>query len=191
MVAVACTVSGTERINDLLQAFGETFPEELGKRVKQVSFAICDSLRAATPKGKTKLKPGDNESMALYPAFPYPSIYGNHGKGPKLHRWYLFRHYGTPNSSVHPYYVYATKAKAQGVRGSKSEPATADEQIRELYKEHGGIQHVGLAKKSWNWIKQKIHCADAGDISWKMRAHDKRDPREFVNGIFQVVSGPS
>ena len=60
------------------------------------------------------------------------------------------------------------------------------QEIRELWRVHGGIQHRGLAKKSWGWAAQKIYHNGAarGDLSWKHGKKDRRDPRHYVRGMF-------
>lgn len=60
------------------------------------------------------------------------------------------------------------------------------QEIRELVRFHCGIQHRGLAKKSWGWAAQKIYNngAAAGDLSWKHGKRDRRDPRRYVRGMF-------
>jgi hypothetical protein len=66
------------------------------------------------------------------------------------------------------------------------------QEIRELVRFHCGIQHRGLAKKSWGWAAKKIYNngAAAGDLSWKHGKRDRRDPRRYVRGtFFQTRSG--
>ena len=47
-----------------------------------------------------------------------------------------------------------------------------------------------LAKKSWGWIAHDIPGAGAaGDLSWKRRRRDRRDPRDYVRGTFSALSG--
>ena len=60
------------------------------------------------------------------------------------------------------------------------------QEIRELWRVHGVIQHRGLAKKSWGWAANKIYNngAASGDLSWKHGKKDRRDPRRYVRGMF-------
>ena len=58
---------------------------------------------------------------------------------------------------------------------------------RELLQFHGQITRRGLAKKSWGWVAQGIYNGGAsgmGDLSWKRRPRDRRNPRDWVRGIF-------
>jgi hypothetical protein len=55
----------------------------------------------------------------------------------------------------------------------------------ELIREHGGISRHGLAKQSWGWVAKGIHSAAAANITWKRSRREKRDPRNYVKGLFQ------
>ncbi len=64
------------------------------------------------------------------------------------------------------------------------------DEIAELVRLHGGIQHRGLAKKSWGWIARDIYnggMASAGDLSWKHGKKDRRDPRQYVSGRVRTM----
>ena len=185
MTSVAIEVSGADRISRILGGFAKAMPEQLANRTKQVSFAICDSLRARTRKAPRRI-PRREYSAVPYtgpkPHYVTNSRNSRHGlsAGLTLHRWTLTRLVGTSGQHSSDYYVYARLRHNR--RGLIVKDLASER--RELLRLHGGIQHAGLAKASWGWVKQEIYTGAVTTSSMR-RKKDRRDPAAAVSGVFR------
>lgn len=189
-VGISCDIDETARreLDNLLHTFQTDFPRKLGTLVKRTGVDLCKSLGAMTKKAPKRIRRGEY-TVERSPEWPTITNSKNskHGRsaGKKLHRYRLTRKLGTPDQYYRDYFVYAyTKL-------NKKDQTVCDKtrEIRELLDLHGGIQHAGLAKRSWRWAAAKIANGGALDTSYQMRKYDKRDPRKEIDAFFSKVAG--
>jgi hypothetical protein len=182
VVEVTCDIdrAAVERLDGLLTDIGRQAPGRLATETRRAAIYICTALRARTKKAPKRAR--QSEMIAVPSPIPPRYIHSN-SNGRLLRRWQLTRKAGTPDQYTRQHYVY-TEAR-RGKNGKMVGKATAAER-RELIRLHGGISRAGLAKKSWGWVMKEIYNgASAGDIAWRRTRGERRDPRQFVKGIFQ------
>ena len=187
MIEVSCSIdeAALGRLESLLNGIAEAAPQKLASETRHAAIYICQSLRARTKSAPKRIPRREYE--ATVSAVPPKYVHSNSAHHRLLRRWTLARKIGTPDAYAKHYYVYTDRHRAKG--GKMAGGSLAAER-RELLKEHGGIQHYGLAKKSWGWTMKQIYSGTvAGDLSWKHGKHDRRDPRQSVRGVFQKAAG--
>jgi hypothetical protein len=175
--------AGNEAVADfvnLLRRVEKENPRRLKTETRRTALYICQALKKRTKKAPKRIRKGE------YIATPSPNppryIHG-HGNGkPLLRRWRLTRKAGTSDAYSKDYFVY-TKAH-RNKRGKMVGKSQAQERS-ELIREHGGISRHGLAKQSWGWVAKGIYSAAAANVAWKRSRREKRDPRNYVKGLFQ------
>jgi hypothetical protein len=177
--------AAVSHMTSLLRDVAYYMPERLADETKRAAIYVCKSLRARTKVAPKRIP--KSEYAATPSVVPPRYVHSNSAHRKLLRRWTLARKLGTPDAYAKHYFVY-TEARRKWVRGRgyvMVGKQNANE-IRELLKFHGGIQHRGLAKKSWGWAANKIYNngAAAGDLSWKHGKKDRRDPRRYVHGMF-------
>lgn len=187
--------STVRRLSDFLEGVARDAPAQLAKVTKMTGLAVCASLKAGTKKSPKRIRPSEYiANTHLSPLTTYITYRRGKKLDVPLHRWRLTRKKETPAESTHFYFVYTHKPKEvfrrrmgmrngnyQGIVTRKIVPDLAAEK-KELLKYHGGIQHAGLAKQSWGWAAKGIYNGTSEDVSYKMRKHDRRDPRKDVSG---------
>lgn len=186
MVGVAAEIDrvALSRLDRLLSSIAEKAPECLASETRHAAIYICQSLRARTKSAPKRIPRREYE--ATVSAVPPKYVHSNSAHHKLLRRWTLVRKIGTPDAYAKHYYVYTDRHRGKGGRMAGGSLAA---ERRELLKEHGGIQHYGLAKKSWGWTMKQIYSGTAaGDLSWKRGKHDRRDPRQYVMGRFRKLS---
>ena len=178
MIEVSCSIdeAAMGRLENLLNGIAEAAPQKLASETRHAAIYICQSLRARTKSAPKRIPRREYE--ATVSAVPPKYVHSNSAHHRLLRRWTLARKIGTPDAYAKHYYVYTDRHR---VKGGKMAGGSLAAERRELLKEHGGIQHYGLAKKSWGWTMKQIYSGTAaGDLSWKRGKHDRRDPRQFV-----------
>ena len=173
-------------LDDLLSRIAAETPRKLGTETRRAAIYICQALRARTKKAPKRMRP--NEYSAEPSNVPPRYVHSNSAGRHLLRRWSLTRKLGTPDQYTKDHYVY-TNAR-RGKRGRMVNKSPAQER-RELVRNHGGISRAGLAKTSWGWVMKQIYnAAPVSDIAWKKTKGERRDPRQYVKGIFtQVAAG--
>ena len=187
MVSVTAEIDSVAlaRLDRLLSSIAEKAPECLASEIRHAAIYICQSLRKRTTSAPKRIRP--REYAANLSAVPPKYVHSNSAHRKLLRRWTLARKLGTPDAYARHYYVYTDRHL--GKNGRMVGGSLAAEK-RELLEQHGGIQHYGLAKKSWGWTMKQIYSgSSAGDLSWKRGKHDRRDPRQYVMGVFRRSAG--
>ena len=187
MLEVSCSIdeAAMNRLKRLLDGIVEAAPQKLASETRRAAIYICQSLRARTKSAPKRIPRREYE--ATVSAVPPKYVHSNSAHRRLLRRWTLVRKIGTPDAYAKHYYVYTDRHR---VKGGKMVGGSLASERRELLKEHGGIQHYGLAKKSWGWTMKQIYSGTAaGELSWKRGRRDRRDPRQFVRGVFQKAAG--
>ena len=173
-------------LDDLLSRIAVETPRKLGTETRRAAIYICQALRARTKKAPKRMRP--NEYSAEPSNMPPRYVHSNSAGRHLLRRWSLTRKLGTPDQYTKHHYVYTNAHRGKGGRMVGKSPA---QERRELVRNHGGISRAGLAKTSWGWVMKQIYnAAPVSDIAWKKTKGERRDPRQYVKGIFtQVASG--
>lgn len=187
MVALSCSVdqAAVARLDDILTRIERETPGKLASETRRAAINICQSLRARTKKAPKSARPAEIKAEVS----PNPPRYvHSNSKGRKLlRRWSLTRKLGTPDAYTKDHYVYTDARRAKNGKMVGKHPAA---ERRELVKMHGGIPRAGLAKKSWGWVMKQIYNgANAGDIAWRRTKGERRDPRNYVKGMFSRIAG--
>ena len=182
-VSVQIDEAAVSRLDDLLRKVATECPRRLATETRRAALYICQALKKRTKSAPKKIRP--NEYAATPSAVPPRYIHSNNAGHPLLRRWTLARKLGTPDAYAKHYYVYTTAHRAKNGRMVGKNQA---EEKRELLRLHGGIRRAGLAKKSWGWVAQEVYSgAGMGDLSWKRSKGERRDPRQYVNGVFTAM----
>jgi len=177
-VSVDIDTAAVGRINNMLDRVAKESPKRLAAETRRAAIYICTSLRARTKKAPKRVRANE---WSAEPSQKRPQYLSRGGR--MLRRWSLTRKLGTPAQYTRDHYVYTNAHRGKnGVMVGKNAAA----EKRELIRAHGGIPRAGLAKKSWGWVMKAIYnSAPAGDISWKRTKGERRDPRQFVRGLFR------
>lgn len=182
-VSVEIDRVAVSRLDDLLRKVAKECPRRLVAETRRAALYICQSLKSRTKVAPKRIRP--REYSANISAVPPKYIHSNSAHHKLLRRWTLARKVGTPDAYTNHYYIYT---KAHRAKNGRMIGKNQTEERRELLRLHGGIRRAGLAKKSWGWIAQRIYNAEAvGDLSWKRSRGERRDPRQYVNGIFTAM----
>lgn len=185
-VAVQIDEAALKPLADVLERVARETPERLAAETLRAALYLCRALAARTRKAPKKIPKAE---WRAEPSANPPRYAHSNSKGRALlRRWTLWRKLGTPAAYAKDHFVY-TKAR-RGANG-KMVGKRAAEEVRELLKQHGGIQNAGLAKASWGWTARRIyHAADAGALmaSWRTKKW-RRDPRRAVTALFRRIAG--
>ena len=183
MVDVTCEIDqvAVDRLDGILTRIQRETPGKLASQTRRAAIYICTSLRARTKKAPKRAP--QREMLAIPSPYPPRYVHSNSAGHRLLRRWQLTRKVGTPDQYVKQHFVYTKAHRGKDGRMVGKSPAA---ERRELFRLHGGISRAGLAKKSWGWVMKQIYNgAAAGDISWKRTKGERRDPRQYVKGIFE------
>ena len=176
---VAIDEASVARLDSLMRRVATETPKRLGKELQRAGIYICKALKKRTKIAPKQIRPSEYRAE---PSLDNPIYLTKAGR--LLHRWNLTKKVGTPAQSTHSHYVYSNARRG---KGGKMVGKNAAAEKRELLRLHGQIARRGLAKKSWGWVAKGIYGGRAsgmGDLSWKRRPRDRRDPRDWVRGIF-------
>lgn len=182
MVSVTCDIDQTAvaRLDGLLSRIRREMPRRLASETRRAAIYICQSLRSRTKVAPKRIRKSEYE--ASISTVPPKYIHSNSAHRRLLRRWTLTRKLGTPEQYTYHHYVYTDRHLGKGGRmvgGNRSA------ELRELIQQHGGIPRAGLAKQSWGWAMKQIHGGASADFTWKRRRGDRRDPRQYVKGVFR------
>lgn len=178
------------RLESLFSRIEREMPRSMGRQIRRAAIYICQSARRDTKVAPKNISKRPAEYAAIPSPVPPRYIHGNSAGHPLLRRWQLTRKKGTPRETTHQYYVYT---KARRNKQGKMVGKNAASEVRELLRVHGGITRYGLAKKSWGWLAHDIaSTSNMGDLSWKRTKGERRNPRDYVKGLFsQFPDGAS
>lgn len=180
-VAVEVDRAAMAQMNAMLDRIGRESPKRLATETRRAALYICQGLKKRTRKAPKRIRKSE---YAAVPS-PVPPRYIHARNGRLLRRWMLSRKLGTPDAYAKHYYVYS---QARRGRNGKMVGKNNAAEKRELLRLHGGITRHGLAKKSWGWVAKGVHSAsNQGDLSWKRTKGERRDPRQYVKGMFRAV----
>lgn len=171
-------------LDDLLTKIARETPRRLGTETRRAAIYICQALRARTKKAPKRVRPSEwaAEPSNVPPRYVHSNSAGRH----LLRRWSFTRKKGTPDQYTNHYYVYTNARRGKGGRMIDKSPA---QERRELVRNHGGIPRAGLAKTSWGWVMKQIYnAAPVDDMVWKKTKGERRDPRQYVKGMFARVA---
>ena len=182
MIQASITIdgAGVARLEALLRRVATESPKRLASETRRAAIYICQSLRARTKVAKKNIRSYPSEYVANLSTLWPPYIHSNSAHRRLLRRWQLARKLGTPAERVHHYYVYTDRHRVKGkmVGGSLAREKS------ELLRLHGNIPRHGLAKMSWGWVMKQISSTENVDLSWKKTRGERRDPRQYVKGLF-------
>lgn len=168
------------RLDGILTRIQRETPGRLAAQTRRTAIYICQSLRTRTKQSPENIRPSEYKAERVYDNSPYLTK----PDGRLLRRWKFTHLPGTANQKSWIRYPYTTRRRgAHGRMSGGSKPA----EIREMQEKLGfrPITRRGLAKKSWGWLMKQIYNgASAGDIAWKRTKGERRDPRQFVKGLF-------
>lgn len=184
MVDVSCTIdrAAIARLDGILMRVQREAPQSLATETRRAAVYICQSLRARTKKAP---KRAPQSEMLAIPS-PVPPRYIHSRDGRLLRRWQLTRKVGTSDQYTRQHFVYTNAHRG---KSGKMVGKSASAERRELFRYHGGISRAGLAKKSWGWIMRELHNGADADVSWKRTKGERRDPRQYVKGMFARLAG--
>ena len=182
MVDVTCEIdqAAVDRLDGILTRIQRETPGKLASQTRRAAIYICTSLRARTKKAPENIRPREYKAERVRDKAPYITK----PDGQVLRRWKFTHLPGTSGAKSWIRYPYTERRRGANGRmfgGSK----TAE--IREMQTALGfrPIARRGLAKKSWGWVMKQIYNgAGAGDISWTRTKGERRDPRQYVKGLF-------
>ena len=185
MVAVTCDIdtAAGAKLDELLRRIEREMPERLASETRRAAIYVCQSLRTRTKVAPKRVRASE------YRAEPsnLPPRYIHSSNGRLLRRWALTRKVGTPDQYTKHHFVYTNARRS---KNGKMVGKSAAAERRELLKLHGGIPRAGLAKKSWGWVMKQIYNGAATvDTIWQRTRGERRDPRQYVKGMFARVTG--
>ena len=183
MVEVTCDIdrAAVARLDGLLTSIEREAPRRLATETRRAAIYICTSLRARTKKAPKRAP--QSEMLATPSPVPPRYVHSNSAGRRLLRRWQLTRKVGTPAQYTRQHFVYTNAHRGKNGKMVGKQPGA---ERRELFRLHGGISRAGLAKKSWGWVMKQIYNgAAAGDIAWTRTRGERRDPRQYVKGLFQ------
>lgn len=187
MVAVTCEIdqAAVARLDGLLSTIQREAPRRLASETRRAAIYICQSLRARTKVAPKRVR--TSECRAEPSPLPPRYVHSNSKGRALLRRWALTRKVGTPDQYTKHHFVYTNARRA---KNGKMVGKSAAAERRELLKMHGGIPRAGLAKKSWGWVMKQIYNgAAAVDTVWRRTRGERRDPRQYVKGMFSRMTG--
>lgn len=179
-VSVDIDRASVDRLDSLMQRIAKETPGRVAKELQRAGVYICKAFKSRTKIAPKKIPPSEYRAE---PSTARPK-YLTAKNGRLLRRWKLTKKVGTPAQYTHSYFVYSN---AHIGKSGHMVGANKSAEKRELIRYHGQIPRRGLARKSWGWAAQRIYGGNAagmGDLSWKRRRRDRRDPRFWVRGIF-------
>lgn len=182
MVAVTMEIdqAAVAKLDALLSRVAAETPRRLATETRRAALYICQALKSRTIVAPKRARA--NEVHAIPSPVPPRYIHSNSAGHPLLRRWQLTRKVGTPDAYTKHHYVYTAAHRA---KGGKMVGKNQAKERAELLRLHAGIARRGLAKKSWGWIAKGIYGGTADDLSWKKTRGERRDPRNYVRGMFQ------
>lgn len=182
MVAVTMEIdqAAVAKLDALLSRVAVDEPRRLATETRRAALYICQALKSRTIVAPKRARA--NEVHAIPSPVPPRYIHSNSAGHPLLRRWQLTRKVGTPDAYTKHHYVYTAAHRA---KGGKMVGKNQAKERAELLRLHAGIARRGLAKKSWGWIAKGIYGGTADDLSWKKTRGERRDPRNYVRGIFR------
>lgn len=186
MVGISCTIdrAAIARLDAVLMRVQREAPKTLATETRRAAVYICQSLRARTKQAPKNIRPSEYKAERVRDKAPYITK----PDGQVLRRWKFTHLPGTSAAKSWIRYPYTERRRGANGRmfgGSK----TAE--IREMQTALGfrPIARRGLAKKSWGWIMRQLHAGADADVSWKRTKGERRDPRQYVKGMFARLAG--
>lgn len=168
------------KLDALLSRVAADAPRRLATETRRVALYICQALKSRTVVAPRRARA--NEVQAMPSPVPPRYVHSNSAGHPLLRRWQLTRKVGTPDAYTKHHFVYTAAHRA---KGGKMVGKNQSKERAELLRLHAGISRRGLAKKSWGWIAKGIYGGTSDDLSWKKTRGERRDPRNYVRGMFQ------
>ena len=195
MIGARITVNtkAAEALNRSLRAFSATMGKAVAAAPRIAAMGICDSLRAQTKKAPKTAR--SNEYRIVRPhasgfvkvgnrKVPSPAPYVTYKDKRRLplalRRYELTTRLGTEKERTRIVYPYAH------IRHSKSGGIVTDAaaEKREIRAIHLRIGRAGLARRSWNWIKQAIYNGMKPTVLERNRK--ARNPVDSVDGRYSA-----
>lgn len=191
---ISVNSQAADALNRSLRDFSASMGKAAAYAPRVAAMSICNSLRARTkrapklarakeykivrPTGWTMQQVGKRK-------VPTPAPYVTYRRGQRLpiaiKRYELTRRLGTEKERTHPVYAYAHLRHAKD--GSIVSDAAAEK--REIRSVHLKIARAGLAKRSWNWIKQAIYKGFKPIVVERNKR--ARNPGDAVNGSYRAT----
>lgn len=186
-ISVDIDRASVDRLDSLMQRIAKETPGRVAKELQRAGVYICKAFKSRTKIAPKNARPSEYRAVRDYGKAPYIT----NRAGRLLRRWRFTKLPGTSDEKTWIAYPYTDRRRGRNGRmtgGSKSA------EIREILTVSGlrPITRRGLAKKSWGWVAQGIYnggAAGMGDLSWRRRKRDRRDPRDYVRGVFRRFAG--
>lgn len=181
-MVVSCDIDqiAVQRIQHNLLTIEREAPERIAGATKRAGLYILGALKKRTIKAPKKMRKSE------YSLEPMRRQYITR-MGDVLHRW-EFKHH--PSTTTKHFAAYATRERSKATRWKWRGLKLADER-REIIAAHDllKIRRAGLAKLSWDWIYGQIAGGGMRQVSWRRMRGERRDPRNFIKGLFTRLSG--
>ncbi|MBQ1429089.1 MAG: hypothetical protein IIZ06_05420 [Kiritimatiellae bacterium] len=182
-VSVDIDENATRRLESLFERFEREMPDRLAGATRRAGIYVLKSLKARTLKAPKRMR------RVEYVLTPRKGGYITRD-GNVFHLWNYVHLPGTSDEKRKTFGAYATRTRTSDTRWKWRGLKKADER-REIieYRHLLEIRRAGLAKLSWDWIAAKIMQTHGGAVSWKRTRGERRDPRNFVRGLFRRIMG--
>lgn len=186
-VSVSIDQAAVAKLEGLLAHLARAVPQRLAAETRRAGIYICQSFKSRTKVAPKNARPAEYRAVRDYGKAPYIT----NRAGRLLRRWRFTKLPGTADEKTWIAYPYTDRRRGRNGRmtgGSKSA------EIREILTVSGlrPITRRGLAKKSWGWVAQGIYNGGAsgmGDLGWTRHPRERRDPRDYVRGVFRRFAG--
>lgn len=194
MMEVSCKVdrAAVANLEGILRQAEKESPRKCAAETRRAAIYICQSLRARTRKSPKAVPLSEIAKSYQTPKWIRDSHGGKPIRRMSIIRWangenYLAQRYiyGGECVSAPRRRVVRRKDKVyDSPTVLKISPFSEAQMRKDAQKVYGQIRNCGLAKKSWGWVMKGLYDGGAGDLSWKKRRGEKRDPRKYVEGFF-------
>lgn len=182
-VAVDIDQAAVQRIDRALHTIQELAPERIGGSVRRAGIYVLNSLKARTIKAPAVRRKSE------YTLNPIKGAYITR-RGLVLHQWEFVRLPGTPAETRKVYAAFASRQRVKTARGWRWSGINKAAERQEVinYNDLLRIRRAGLAKLSWGWIASQILGSTNSVGSWQRMRGERRDPRNFVKGLFTRIA---
>lgn len=182
-ISVDIDQAATQRLERLFLRFEREMPERIAGATRRAGIYVLNSLKARTIKAPKKMRSSEYSLKAIKGGYVtrMPDV---------IHHWEFVHLPGTTDAKRKVYGAYATRERSKATKWKWRGLKAAEERreivnARDLLK----IRRAGLAKLSWGWIAKQVLGSTASVVSWHRMRGERRDPRNFVKGLFRRIVG--
>lgn len=182
-MSVDIDLGAVHRLDTMLTRIQREYPGHVAGSVRRAGLYMLRSFKARTIKAPKKMRSSE------YKFVPMKGEYITNKKtGRVLHRWEFTHLPGTHAQKVLHFAAYATRSRSKDTKW-KWRGLNRAEERREIvkYRDLMKVRRAGLAKLSWDWIARQVMNSASSVFEWRRMKGEKRDPRNFVKGIFRRI----